>query len=340
MRFLITGGAGYIGSHTLLQLLEDGHDALVVDNFEHGTHLQLDRVRKLARKNFTVVNLDIRDRMKLFSVCKLFRPECVIHFAGLKSVSESFSQPSSYYDVNVAGTVSVLRAIEEVKCNFVVFSSSATVYGPHAQLPNSETEHCIPDSVYGRSKLMAEKILEDWAIANVNRSAVALRYFNPTGAHETGQLGEDAQLPSGNLMPVLLAVATGKVEKLKIFGGDYDTPDGTGLRDYVHVVDLARAHLKASEYASTKSGFEVFNIGTGTAVSVLEMVNEFKSASGRDIPYEIVARRVGDVAISIADPSKANRLLNWRARLVIADMCRSSWQWAQNNAIMALERRA
>ena len=327
MRVLVTGGAGYIGSHTLVELLGQGHEALVVDSFANASRVALERVRGLTNGHFEVVDCDIRDTMRLSAAARDFRPEAVIHFAGLKAVGESQRLPVEYYDVNVSGTLSLLRAMAGARCKRVIFSSSATVYGTPEYLPSDEAHPTRPESVYGQTKLMAEQVLTGWAQATEDAAAVLLRYFNPVGAHPSGRLGEDPQGVPENLMPYLAQVATGERERLRIFGDDYPTPDGTGVRDYIHVVDLARAHVAALDHAAEVTGAEVFNIGTGRGYSVREMLAAFSAAVGRDLPYEVVDRRPGDVAEMRADCHKAERVLGWTARLGLHDMVADLWRW-------------
>jgi len=296
MRVLVTGGAGYIGSHTLVELLGKGHEALVVDSFSNGSRVALDRVRALTNGHFDVLDCDIRDTMRLSAAARDFRPEAVIHFAGLKAVGESQRLPVEYYDVNVSGTLSLLRAMAGARC-----------------------------------KLMAEQVLSGWARATEGAVAILLRYFNPVGAHPSGRLGEDPQGVPENLMPYLAQVATGEQERLRIFGDDYPTPDGTGVRDYIHVVDLARAHVAALDHAAGTSGVDVFNIGTGRGYSVKEMLAAFSAEVGRDLPCEVVGRRPGDVAEMRADCSKAGRVLGWRAEFGLDRMVRDLWRWQKNH---------
>lgn len=331
MKVILTGGAGYIGSHTLIELLALGHEICVIDNFVNSSPECLNRVRRISNRDFEVVTADIRDTEALTACLTAFRPDAVIHFAGLKAVGESEARPVDYYDTNVTGTLSLLAAMDAAGCQRIVFSSSATVYGDPDYLPYDEAHPCRPASVYGRTKLMAEQILTDWCRARPGSANVLLRYFNPVGAHASGLIGEDPQGIPNNLMPFLAQVAVGRREKLAIFGDDYDTRDGTGLRDYIHVVDLAHAHVAALDYAAGHSGTEVFNIGTGNGVTVKEMLAAYSRACGRDLPAEVTARRAGDIAAFYADAQKAGRLMGWQARLDLAAMCESSWQWQSGN---------
>ena len=329
MRVLVTGGAGYIGSHTLVELLGQGHEALVVDSFINGSPVALERVRSLTNGGLSVVEADIRDTARLTAAAQAFRPEAVIHFAGLKAVGESVAQPVEYYDVNVAGTLSLLRAMDAAGCGRVIFSSSATVYGEPVYLPYDEAHPLAPTSVYGQTKRMAEQVLTDWAVAAPGRAAILLRYFNPVGAHASGRIGEDPAGVPQNLMPFLAQVATGQRDKLSVFGDDYPTRDGTGIRDYIHVVDLARAHVAALGFEGT--GAEVFNIGTGRGYSVLEMLAAFSRAVGRQLPHDVQPRRAGDIAEMQADCAKAARVLGWRAEYGLDEMAESLWRWQSGN---------
>jgi UDP-glucose 4-epimerase len=331
MRVLVTGGAGYIGSHTLVELLGQGHQACVVDSFLNGSPRALDRVRELTNGGLEVREGDVRDTAFLTRVALAFRPEAVIHFAGLKAVGDSGARPVEYYDVNVGGTLSLLRAMEASDCGRIIFSSSATVYGEPVYLPYDEAHPLKPTSVYGQTKLMAEIVLTDWAKARPEASVMLLRYFNPVGAHASGRIGEDPRGVPDNLMPFLAQVATGQRDRLRVFGNDYPTPDGTGIRDYIHVVDLARAHVAALGRAEAVTGAEVYNIGTGRGYSVMEMLAAFSRAVGRDLPHEIMPRRQGDIAEMQADCAKAAGVLGWRAQYDIDDMAGSLWGWQSAN---------
>jgi UDP-glucose 4-epimerase len=331
MRVLVTGGAGYIGSHTLIELRARGHEICVVDNFDNSSPEALRRVAELIGEEFQHYEADIRDRAAMDQIMADFRPEAVIHFAGLKAVGESAQVPLRYYEVNITGTLSLLESMAAAGCKRIVFSSSATVYGEPQYLPFDEAHPCAPTNVYGRTKYMAEQILEDWQVAHPDTSVVLLRYFNPVGAHPSGRIGEDPSDIPNNLMPFVAQVAVGRREKLSVFGDDYDTPDGTGVRDFIHVTDLARAHVAAIDYAETNTSTQAFNVGTGQGYSVLEMVSAFTRASNRQIPYEVVARRPGDIARSEADPSKANSVLGWTAEHTLEDMCASTWAWQNGN---------
>lgn len=330
MRVLVTGGAGYIGSHTLIELMALDHDVCVFDNYVNSSPVVLDRVRALSNGQVAATEGDVRDPSALARVMEDFQPEAVIHFAGLKAVGDSMTRPLEYYDVNLHGTLALLRAMDQVGCKRIIFSSSATVYGEPAYLPYDESHPLRPTNVYGRSKLLSEQVISDWADLT-GGTGVLLRYFNPVGAHPSARLGEDPDGIPDNLMPYVAQVAVGKRARLAVFGDDYDTPDGTGLRDYIHVVDLARAHVAALDYAASAAGARAFNIGTGQSYSVLEMVAAFAQASGRDIPYDIAPRRAGDIAAMQADPSRAHAELGWKATHTLADMAQSTWDWQHAN---------
>lgn len=331
MRVLLTGGAGYIGTHTLLECLGQGHVAMVVDNFANSSPRALDRVREVSNGHFEFANCDIRDNVRLTNLAARFRPEVVIHFAGLKSVGESARRPLDYYDANVAGTLSLLRAMDAAGCSAIIFSSSATVYGEPRYLPFDENHPLAPTNVYGQTKAMAEQVITDWAYQDEQRSAILLRYFNPVGAHASGRLGEDPRGTPENLMPFLAQVAAGRRPILRIWGNDYPTRDGTGIRDYIHVVDLARAHVAALDRAASTTGAEPYNIGTGHGTSVKEMLAAFERVVGQSLPYEMHPRRPGDIAESRADCSEAGRLLGWAAQLNLDEMVRSLWAWQSTN---------
>lgn len=339
MRVLLTGGAGYIGSHTLLEVLSQGHEALVFDSFANSSPEALERVRKLSNRDFSVVSGDIRDHAALDAAFTHFKPDVVIHFAGLKAVGEGENHPISYYDVNVNGTVSLLEAMTKANCKAIIFSSSAVVYGEPDYLPIDENHPCRPTSVYGRTKHMAEQILSDWSRANPGCSNVMLRYFNPVGAHGSGMIGEDPLDTPSNLVPFLSQVAIGRRAELAIYGDDYETRDGTGLRDFIHVVDLARAHVAALEFACTNSGTEIFNVGTGSGYTVREMLSAFEKACGSSLPHRVSDRRPGDIAASYANPAKAENLLGWQAANGLDAMCQSAWAWQTKNPNGYLKQR-
>jgi len=333
MRVLVTGGAGYIGSHTLIELVQSGHEPFVVDTFENSSEEALRRVGELIQKRIPFARCDVRDRGELTRVFEDFQPEAVIHFAGLKAVGESAERPGDYYDVNVAGSIAVLAAMDAVGCNKIVFSSTATVYGLPEYLPYDEQHPRRPMSVYAKTKNMVENILEDWHSANPQSSVLSLRYFNPVGAHASARIGEDPQGIPNNLMPFIAQVAVGRREKLMVFGNDYDTTDGTGVRDYIHVTDLANAHLAALDYIANNQSLDAINIGTGQGSSVFDLLRAFENASGKQIPFEIAPRRAGDVAAMAADATRAFDVLGWKAKLDIDDMCASVWHWQSENPL-------
>ena len=331
MRVLVTGGAGYIGSHTLLELLGQGHEVMVLDDYSNAHKDVLPRVRSLSNRPVAETQGDVRNPSVLDQVMGDFAPDAVIHFAGLKAVGESMKDPARYYDVNVAGTLALLHAMDRAGVTRIIFSSSATVYGEPVYQPYDEAHPTAPTSVYGRSKLMAEQIISDWAAASAAKTGVLLRYFNPVGAHASTQLGEDPAGVPDNLMPFIAQVAVGKREALSVFGNDYPTPDGTGQRDYIHVVDLARAHVAALDWAAGHTGARPFNIGTGQPYSVREMVAAFEAACGKPIACVDAPRRAGDIATMQADASRAQAELGWRAQHDLADMAASTWDWQAKN---------
>ncbi len=327
MKIAVTGGAGYIGSHTTVALLEAGHEVLILDSFANAERDVPERIAAIAGRAAEVDEIDITDAAPLGRALAAFRPEAVIHFAGLKAVGEANEIPLEYYRVNVAGSLTLFQEMEEIACNRLVFSSSATVYGDPEQVPIPEDHPLRPTNPYGQSKRMVEAIVEDWGRANAALGAVNLRYFNPVGAHPSARIGEAPDGIPNNLMPYVAQVAAGWRERLSVFGDDYDTPDGTGVRDYIHVVDLARAHLDALDLTGRAPGVHAINVGTGRGYSVLEMIRAFAAASGAEIPYAITDRRPGDVATSLADPSLAAERLGWRAEHDIDRMCRDAWAW-------------
>ncbi len=331
MRVLLTGGAGYIGSHTLLKLLQQGDEVLVLDNYSNSSPHALERVRRLANSSFEIREGDICDAGFLDQVFKEFRPEAVIHFAGLKAVGESNEKPLMYYSQNVSGSITLLACMQKHDCRQIVFSSSATVYGEAKYLPFDEAHPLQPTNPYGRTKLFVEEIIRDWAKSWPQASAVLLRYFNPVGADASGLIGEDPRATPNNLVPYISQVAVGRMAHLNVFGGDYDTRDGTGERDYIHVEDLAAAHLASVRFSQGKTGCEAINIGTGNGTTVLELLKAFEDASGQKIAHKIVDKREGDVARSFASVSKAYELLGWRAERDVNDMCKSTWNWQSKN---------
>ncbi len=331
-RILITGGAGYIGSHTCVELLRAGHEIVVLDNLWNAREESLRRVTELAGKSFPFVEADVRDRAALDALFRAHDIHSVIHFAGLKAVGESVEKPLLYWDNNVCGTVTLLEAMASAGVKTLVFSSSATVYGDPLSVPIREDFPVgVPTNPYGRSKLVVEQVLTDLEASDPAWRIAVLRYFNPVGAHESGRLGEDPRGIPNNLMPFISQVAVGRREALNVFGDDYPTPDGTGVRDYLHVVDLAVGHVKAVEKLGEGPGIHVWNLGTGRGCGVLEVVRAFEKASGRTIPYRIVPRRPGDIAQCWADPSKAGRELGWKALRSLDEMCADSWRWQEKN---------
>jgi UDP-glucose 4-epimerase len=331
MRVLVTGGAGYIGSHTCVEMLSAGMDAVVVDNLSNSKEESLRRVREIAGRDLPFVKADLRDRAALDALFRHYDFDAVIHFAGLKAVGESVQIPLAYYENNIGGTLTLGQAMAAAGVKNIVFSSSATVYGDPASVPIRESFPLSATNPYGRSKLFIEEILRDIHVSDPAWNVILLRYFNPVGAHPSGLIGEDPNGIPNNLMPFVAQVAIGKLPKLRVFGNDYPTPDGTGVRDYIHVVDLARGHLAALNRLAERPGAAVYNLGTGRGYSVLEMVAAFERASGRPVPYEIVDRRPGDIATCYADPSLAREDLGWQAKLELDDMVRDSWRWQSQN---------
>lgn len=328
---LVTGGAGYIGSHTTVELLQSGYKVVVLDNLSNSSRKSLEAVEYITQKKLTFVEGDVRDETGLDNLFGRFDVSGVLHFAGHKAVGESTEHPLKYYDNNFNGTVQLVEAMQRVQCKTLVFSSSATVYGVPDQVPLVESAKTGAVNPYGRSKLMVEEALTDLCQAEPQWRVSLLRYFNPVGAHASGEIGEDPNDIPNNLMPFISQVAVGRLEKLRVFGDDYETPDGTGIRDYIHVVDLARGHLKALDYLFQNQGLFVHNLGTGNGYSVLDAVKAFEVASGVQIPYEIVERRAGDVAISFADASKAKDDLGWEAEYDLQRMCEDVWRWQKNH---------
>lgn len=329
---LVTGGAGYIGSHTVLALLEASYDVIVLDNLCNSTEEAIRRVEKLTQKSIAFAQGDIRDRALLDRILSVYPLQSVLHFAGLKAVGESVHNPLEYFNNNVCGTITLLEAMRDHQLKSIIFSSSATVYGNPAQPAYVETMPCgEPGSPYGRSKLMIEQILTDMQRADPQWSVALLRYFNPAGAHDSGEIGEDPQNIPNNLVPYISQVATGRREELAIFGGDYDTPDGTCRRDYIHVTDLAAGHVKALQHMQGKSGVEVWNLGRGEPSSVLEVLRAYEHAAGKPIPYRIAPRRAGDLAQYWAVAEKAERELGWKAEKTLDDMMRDAWRWQTRN---------
>ncbi len=330
-RILVTGGAGYIGSHTCVELLDADYEVVVVDNLSNSSFIALARVQELTGKPLTFIQADLRDKPALEEIFREYPVEAVIHFAGLKAVGESVEKPLEYYENNVGGTLNLLLAMRDAGVKTIVFSSSATVYGDPASLPIKEDFPLSATNPYGRSKLIIEEMLRDLHRADASWDIAILRYFNPVGAHPSGRIGESPNDIPNNLMPYISQVAVGRLKKLSVFGDDYSTPDGTGVRDYIHVVDLALGHLKALEKLAQHPGLVTYNLGTGQGYSVLEMVEAFRQASGREVPYEITGRRPGDIAACWADPSLAEKELGWKASRGLKEMCEDTWRWQQNN---------
>ena len=328
---LVTGGAGYIGSHTLIELINNNFEVVVIDNLANSSRESLRRVEQITGHEIPFVEADVRDQSVLDDVFTTYSIDSVIHFAGLKAVGESVAKPLEYYDNNLVSTLALLEAMREHSVKQLVFSSSATVYGSPSELPLRETSTVGVGltNPYGKTKYMIEQIIQDYCAADPTFEATILRYFNPIGAHQSGQIGEDPSGIPNNLLPYVAQVAVGKLQSVGVFGNDYDTPDGTGVRDYIHVVDLARGHVAALQHM--KAGASIYNLGTGSGTSVLEIIKAFSKACGRDLPYEIKPRRAGDIAACYADCSKAERELGWRAELSIEQACADSWRWQSQN---------
>ena len=332
MKILVTGGAGYIGSHTCVELLEAGYDVVVVDNLYNASPKVIGRIKEITGKDVTFYEKDIRDLDAMNEIFAKEKPDTVIHFAGLKAVGESVRKPLEYYENNIAGTLTLCKAMRENGCKNIIFSSSATVYGNPAFIPI--TEECpkgVCTNPYGWTKHMLEQILTDIHTADPEWNVILLRYFNPIGAHKSGLIGEDPKGIPNNLLPYVAQVAVGKLPCLGVFGDDYDTPDGTGVRDYIHVVDLAKGHVKAINKIKENPGVKIYNLGTGKGYSVLDVVKAFEKACGKKIPVEITERRAGDIATSYADPSKAKKLLGWEATADLQQMCADSWRFTKQN---------
>ena len=331
MKILVTGGAGYIGVHTCIELIEAGYKVVVVDNLCNSSLESLKRVERLVDCRIPFHKVDVRDKEALSQVFEQHSIDGVIHFAGLKAVGESVEKPIEYYDTNVGGAFILAAVMREFDCKMFIFSSSATVYGDPHTVPIQENFPLSATNPYGRSKLMIEEFFQDVFIADDSWNIALLRYFNPVGAHKSGSIGEDPNDIPNNLIPYISQVAVGKLEKLSVFGGDYDTPDGTGVRDYIHVVDLAKGHVKALQALKDKPQVLIVNLGTGNGYSVLDMVEAFEKASGKDIPYQIVDRRPGDIATCYADPAYAKEKLNWKAEYELDEMCEDTWRWQSMN---------
>ena len=330
MRILLTGGAGYIGSHTLVELLANKYKFCVVDNLSNSNIEFISRVQNITKKEFKFNLVDICDHNALSKVFESFRPEIVIHFAGSKSVKESFDNPLKYYKNNVFGSINLLNVMDKYSCSKIIFSSSATVYGNPEYLPIDENHKVSPSNPYGHSKLMVEKIIKDWSTTYNNKSCI-LRYFNPIGAHESGLIGEHSHDHPNNLLPIIENVFIGKENNLKIYGNNYKTPDGSGIRDYIHVVDLAKSHVAGIKFFDGTKSSDVFNIGTGKGNSVFEIVSIYEKVAKKNIPYVVEGRRKGDISESVADPSKARAKLSWKAELTIEDAIKHSVNWKLKN---------
>ena len=331
MAILVTGGAGYIGSHTVIELQNAGYDVVVMDNLSNSSEVALERVQEITGKSLTFYKADILDREATEEIFSKEKIEAVIHFAGLKAVGESVQKPWEYYENNIGGTLNLIKAMREANCKNIVFSSSATVYGVNNKVPYTEDMPTSATNPYGYTKVMIEQILNDMTVSDKDWSVVALRYFNPIGAHESGLIGEDPNGIPNNLVPYIAQVAQGKLEHLRVFGDDYETPDGTGVRDYIHVTDLAKGHLAALEFAAAHKGFQPVNLGTGKGSSVMEVVKAYEKACGKSIPVVVTPRRAGDIAESYAETDLAKKLLNWEAKLDINKMCADSWNFTVKN---------
>lgn len=331
MNILVTGGAGYIGSHTLIELIESGHTVVVVDNLVNSSQESLQRVEKITNTKIPFYNIDVRDTSALDKVFNENKFDAAIHFAGLKSVGQSVSNPLEYYTNNIDSTLVLLEVMQKHNVKKIIFSSSATVYGTPEELPLKETSRTGIGitNPYGQTKFMIEQILRDLSVSDKTLEVTLLRYFNPVGAHKSGLIGEDPNDIPNNLLPYISQVAVGKLEKVSVYGDDYDTPDGTGVRDYIHVVDLAKGHVAALNHS--KQGADVYNLCTGTGTSVLELIKAFGNAAGNDIAYQIVDRRPGDIAACYASPAKANSALGWTASKTIEEACEDSWRWQSQN---------
>lgn len=331
MNILVTGGAGYIGSHTIIELLNSNHSVVVVDNLINSSAESIRRVEEITGKSVNFYEFDLRDRQRLYEVFSTEKIDAVIHFAGLKAVGESVEKPLLYYQNNLETTFNLLDIMKKFDVKRLVFSSSATVYGDPARLPITEDMPLTATNPYGWTKYMIEQILRDISATGQGWQLTSLRYFNPVGAHPSGKIGEDPSGVPNNLLPFIAQVAVGKRQQLSIFGNDYDTVDGTGVRDYIHVVDLARAHVAALEHMGPENEYKFYNIGTGNGTSVLELVHAFEAASGKNIPYQVAPRRSGDVAACYADVSLVEKELSWKAQLTIKEACRDSWNWQSKN---------
>jgi len=327
LKILITGGAGFIGSHTALELISNGYEVVILDNFSNADSGVISKIQKLVKKPISCITMDIRNQIKLENVLREHAFDGVIHFAGLKAVGESVRDPFNYYDQNVNGALSLLQSMKSVSVKKLIFSSSATVYGNPQYLPIDEMHPLNPQNPYGRTKYFIEEIMKDMATVDPEWKIICLRYFNPVGAHPSGLLGESPKGTPNNLMPLIAQVASGKYPKVKVFGNDYPTIDGSGVRDYVHVCDLAEGHLAALQYLQKNNGWHAVNLGTGIGTSVLELINEFQSVTSTSIPYEVTIRRSGDVASCYADVLKAKKIFGWASSINLTQMCQDAWRW-------------
>ena len=330
MRLLITGGAGYIGSHILSELVLLGHDVCVVDDFSNSKRESLERVKLLSGVEFDVRSLDLCDYEKLNRICQEFRPQAVIHLAGLKAVNESIRMPIHYFDKNLGGSIQLLKAMDNCGCKTIIFSSSATVYAEQDR-PVDELTSINPINPYGRTKYFIEELVHDWTKTDNQKSAVILRYFNPVGAHKSGLIGESPTNEPNNLVPIIVQVGSGQRAKINIFGDDYETEDGTAIRDYIHVLDLSKGHVAALKYATKNNGQEIFNLGTGVGHSVLDVIRAFEKSVGKTIAFEITPRRSGDVCRSVANSAKARHVLDWSPEFKLEEMCEDAWRWHLKN---------
>ncbi|WP_026575880.1 UDP-glucose 4-epimerase GalE [Bacillus sp. UNC438CL73TsuS30] len=331
MTILVTGGAGYIGSHAAVELLENGYDIVILDNLSNSQRESINRIKELTGRDFPFCEVDILDRDALDRLFSQYDFDAVMHFAGLKAVGESVEIPLKYYNNNIVGTINLCETMAKHNVKKLVFSSSATVYGDPEMVPIDETARLNATNPYGRTKLMIEEILRDLYVSDSTWRIALLRYFNPIGAHESGRIGENPSGIPNNLMPYISQVAVGKRDRLSVFGNDYETHDGTGVRDYIHVVDLVKGHLKALQYLDHNEGIETFNLGTGTGYSVLDIVNTFKEVTSQEIPYSIADRRPGDIGVCYANPEKAEKVLGWTAEKDLEEMCRDTWNWQSKN---------
>ncbi|MFD6210707.1 UDP-glucose 4-epimerase GalE [Peribacillus sp. NPDC060253] len=331
MTILVTGGAGYIGSHAAVELLKSGYNIVIMDNLSNSNFESINRIRELTSKEFPFYKCDLLDRDELVTIFKNHDIEAVLHFAGLKAVGESVEIPLKYYHNNITGTINLCEIMAKHDVKKLVFSSSATVYGNPDRVPIDESFPVSATNPYGRTKLMVEEILRDLQVSDPTWKIALLRYFNPIGAHKSGRIGENPNGIPNNLMPYITQVAIGKREKLSVFGNDYETHDGTGVRDFIHVIDLVKGHLKALQYLDSNEGVETFNLGTGTGYSVLDLINTFSLVNKKEIPYQFMERRPGDISICYANPTKADKVLGWRAEKDLKEMCKDSWKWQTDN---------